>query len=108
VSPDPELNGITIIHSVIAIDGDGQQTELTTSGIKEGLSPDEYPVTEIIGIYCCKSGVFGFIINIFTSFKNIVFMIIIITAIVVVIKNFKNIKNAIKEMKNKDNNDGEK
>ncbi len=100
VSPDPKLNKITIIHSVVDIAEDEQGIKLTTQGIKEGLSPDEYPVREIIGVYYCKSATIGFLADFFASIRNILFLAIVTTALIVIIKSSKDIVKAIKERKN--------
>ncbi|MDD4316360.1 MAG: signal peptidase I [Clostridia bacterium] len=97
VSPDPSLNGIIIIHKVIAIDDGASGRSLTTSGIKEGVSPDSYPVKQIIGVYRTKSSLLGKFVKFFSQVRNILFVIIIIAALVIVAKQSRNIWRQLKK-----------
>lgn len=97
VSPDPELRGIIIIHEAIAInDGQGGRS-ITTSGIKEGLSPDTYPVTQIIGIYQVKSSFIGKLVKFFSQTRNIVFAIIIVGVLIVIVSQSRSIWRQLKK-----------
>lgn len=94
VSPDPKLKGIIIIHSVVDITQEGK---LITSGIKEGSEPDDYPVSEIIGVYHKKSAFIGYVINFFSKLRNVIFLIIVLTAVIIAIKYSMVIIKTLKE-----------
>lgn len=91
VTPNPSLNGITIIHKVTNVNNDNGEITFNTSGIKEGATPDEYPVSEIVGKYVCKSQIIGKIIVFFSKIENILFLTLIITITVIIIKQIKKI-----------------
>lgn len=97
VSPDPELKGIIIIHEAIAVNDGPSGRSLTTSGTKEGLSPDSYPVKQIIGIYQTKSSFIGKLVKFFSQIKNLVFVIIIVGALIVIVSQSRNILRQLKK-----------
>lgn len=99
VSPDPALRGIVIIHKVIEINTDDDKILLTTMGIKEGATPDAYPVEEIIGIYRGKSVILGRIISVMSNLRNLLFLSVFIAAIFFAVKYSLNIINIAREKK---------
>lgn len=99
VSPDPELRGMTIIHSVADAGTDAEGKYLITSGIKEGTAPDAYPVREIIGIYRWKSTFLGRIFSFLSNLRNIVFAAVIIGALAVAAKYTVKIVEEVKKKK---------
>lgn len=77
VSPDPSLAGMLIVHCVTEVYDEGGEIFFRTSGIKEGISPDEYPVGEIIGVYAGKSAFMGKVVTFFSKLQNLLFIAVI-------------------------------
>lgn len=97
VSPDPSLKGMTIVHKVLKVNNDNGILSFTTTGIKEGAQPDDYPVYEIVGKYAFKSAFIGKIFTILSKAENIFFFIFIIIIVVIITKQIKNILKIKKE-----------
>lgn len=60
-SPDPMLQGMTIVHEVVRIEEIGGSKALITKGTNALTNPneDDYPVYEIIGKFMFKSALLG-------------------------------------------------
>jgi signal peptidase I len=91
VSPDPALKGITIIHKVLSVNNESGIISFTTTGIKEGANPDEYPVYEIEGRYVLKSAFLGKVFKFLSDIEDLLFGGVIISLIIIIIRQVKNI-----------------
>lgn len=82
VSPDPALNGITIVHRVVDIREDGG---LITQGIKNGAQKDDYPVYDIKGKVVKVSPFLGKMFKGLEKNRNIVFGVVLAVFLIVIL-----------------------
>lgn len=81
-SPDPELQGITIVHRVIDINPDGS---FVTQGVKAGAPVDDYPVYEIKGKAVSVSPFLGKIFSGMVDNRNIVFGAALLVLLIIIV-----------------------
>jgi signal peptidase I len=101
---NPQLNGIQIIHKVVAIDSESDGTlAFTTQGVKAGAPVDSYKAHNVIGVYSWKSAFLGKVVLTLSQPINWLIILFLVFVVLFCIKMFrKNLSEAkIEEQKEK-------
>lgn len=103
VSPDPDLKGKTIVHMVSGVFSEDGEIYFNTTGIKQGASPDDYPVRDIIGKYRFKSAFLGRVFAALSKIENLLFLSLIIYILYICVRQVIKIARIKKQLKQNKN-----